>query len=97
MLFASYNGFAAIAAIIIPFLAKAVGIRLTHTINMFLGGLGLISFMFIQDPTQLWIPMIGVGFAWASILSVPYAMLSAALPPQVYYSRRFLMVNQFMH
>jgi maltose/moltooligosaccharide transporter len=82
MLFASYNGFAAIAAIIIPFLAKAVGIRLTHTINMFLGGLGLISFMFIQDPTQLWIPMIGVGFAWASILSVPYAMLSAALPPQ---------------
>ena len=49
---------------------------------MFLGGLGLISFMFIQDPTQLWIPMIGVGFAWASILSVPYAMLSAALPPQ---------------
>ena len=82
MLFASYNGFAAIAAIIIPFLAKAVGIKLTHTINMFMGGIGLISFYFIQDPTQLWIPMIGVGFAWASILSVPYAMLSGVLPPQ---------------
>jgi maltose/moltooligosaccharide transporter len=80
MLFASYNGFAALAAIIIPFLAKAVGIKFTHTINMFLGGMGLISFMFIEDPNQLWIPMIGVGFAWASILSVPYAMLSSALP-----------------
>ncbi|UCX04939.1 MFS transporter [Shewanella glacialimarina] len=82
MLFASYNGFAAIAAIIIPFLAKAVGIKFTHTINMFLGGIGLISFYFIKDPTQLWIPMIGVGFAWASILSVPYAMLSGVIPPK---------------
>ena len=82
MLFASYNGFAAIAAIIIPFLAKAVGIKLTHTINMFIGGAGLISFMFIENPNLLWIPMIGVGFAWASILSVPYAMLSGVLPPK---------------
>ncbi|MGZ9898432.1 MFS transporter [Shewanella gaetbuli] len=81
MLFASYNGFAAIAAIIIPFLAKLVGIKLTHTINMFIGGLGLISFYFIEDPSMLWLPMIGVGFAWASILSVPYAMLSGVLPP----------------
>ncbi|MFT6124892.1 MAG: maltose/moltooligosaccharide transporter [Shewanella sp.] len=82
ILFASYNGFAAIAAIIIPFLAKAVGIKLTHTINMFIGGAGLISFMFIENPNLLWIPMIGVGFAWASILSVPYAMLSGVLPPK---------------
>ena len=42
--------------------------------------LGLASFMFIQDPKMLLIPMIGVGFAWASILSLPYAMLSNALP-----------------
>ncbi|QIR14705.1 MFS transporter [Shewanella aestuarii] len=81
MLFASYNGFAAVAAIIIPFLAKAVGIKLTHTINMFIGGIGLISFYFITDPSLLWLPMIGVGFAWASILSVPYAMLSGVIPP----------------
>ncbi len=82
MLFASYNGFAAVAAIAIPFLAKAVGIRFTHTINLTLGGLGLISFYFISDPALLWIPMIGVGIAWASILSVPYAMLSGILPPK---------------
>lgn len=82
LLFASYNGFAAIAAICIPFLAKWVGIRFTHTINMLLGGSGLISFYFIKDPSLLWLPMIGVGFAWASILSVPYALLSGVLPPK---------------
>jgi maltose/moltooligosaccharide transporter len=82
VLFASYNGFAALAAICIPFLAKWLGVRLTHTVNMFLGGSGLISFYFIKDPSLLWLPMIGVGFAWASILSVPYALLSGALPPQ---------------
>jgi len=42
----------------------------------------LISFFFIKDPSLLWLPMIGVGIAWASILSVPYAMLSGMLPPQ---------------
>lgn len=82
VLFASYNGFAAIAAIFIPMLAKRIGIKLTHTVNMFCGGIGLISFFFITDPSLLWLPMIGVGIAWASILSVPYAMLSGMLPPQ---------------
>lgn len=82
VLFASYNGFAAIAAIFIPMLAKRIGIKLTHTVNMFCGGIGLISFFFIKDPSLLWLPMIGVGIAWASILSVPYTMLSGMLPPQ---------------
>ncbi|QYK10930.1 MFS transporter [Shewanella mangrovisoli] len=82
VLFASYNGFSAIAALFIPLLAKRIGIKLTHTFNMFCGGFGLISFYFIKDPSLLWLPMIGVGIAWASILSVPYAMLSGALPPK---------------
>ena len=47
------------------------------------GGLGLISIYFIKEPTTFtmeWLPMIGVGISWASILSIPYAMLSGALP-----------------
>ncbi|WP_394205395.1 MFS transporter [Shewanella waksmanii] len=80
MLFASYNGFAALAAILIPLLAMAVGLKWSHLINLFCGGIGLISFLFIQDPALLWIPMIGVGIAWASILSIPYALLANALP-----------------
>lgn len=80
VLFASYNGFAAIAALFIPLLAKRIGVKLTHTFNMFCGGFGLISFYFINDPSLLWLPMIGVGIAWASILSIPYAMLAGSLP-----------------
>ncbi|MGI9236159.1 MAG: MFS transporter [Woeseiaceae bacterium] len=80
VLFATYNGFAALAAIAIPFVANRLGCRACHLINLSLGGIGLISFYFISDPKMLIVPMIGVGFAWASILSLPYALLSNNLP-----------------
>jgi maltose/moltooligosaccharide transporter len=80
VLFASYNGFAALAAFIIPVLARRLGCRWTHLVNLTLGGVGLISFLFIRDPAWLIVPMIGVGIAWASILSLPYALLSDVLP-----------------
>ncbi len=80
VLFAAYNGFAALAAIVIPITARALGCRWTHVINLTLGGLGLISFFFISDPKMLVVPMIGVGIAWASILSMPYALLAGVLP-----------------
>jgi maltose/moltooligosaccharide transporter len=80
VLFASYNGFAALAAIAIPVMARKLGCRLSHLVNLSLGGVGLISFLFIRDPAWLIVPMIGVGIAWASILSLPYALLSDVLP-----------------
>jgi maltose/moltooligosaccharide transporter len=80
VLFAAYNGFAALAAIAIPFIANRFGCRLCHLFNVCIGGLSLISFYFISDPKLLLIPMIGVGIAWASILSLPYALLSSNLP-----------------
>ena len=80
ILFGVYNGVAALSAFAIPVLAKKTGKRGAHAINLVLGGLGLISLTLIKDPALLWLPMIGVGFAWASILSMPYAILSGALP-----------------
>jgi maltose/moltooligosaccharide transporter len=80
VLFGVYNGVAACAALLLPILARRAGRPLTHALNLLLGAAGLLSFFFIRDPGLLWIGMIGVGFAWASILSAPYAMLSAALP-----------------
>ena len=80
ILFASYNGVAALAALLIPVIAQRLGRRLSHGLNLSLGGLGLLSFALIRDPQFLWIGMIGVGFAWASILSMPYAILAGALP-----------------
>ncbi len=80
ILFAAYNGPAALWAIAIPLMATALGCRLSHLINLTLGGLGLISFYFVSDPRLLLVSMIGVGIAWASILSLPYALLSDAVP-----------------
>ena len=78
--FAIYNGIAALVAFLLPVVAKRLSRRITHLVALFLGGLGLISVYFISDPNMLLISMIGVGIAWASILSMPYAMLSSALP-----------------
>jgi len=80
VLFASYSGFAAIAAIVIPLLVRRFGLRTSHLINLWLGAAGLISFVVIRDPHWLIVAMIGVGFAWASIVSLPYALLSNSLP-----------------
>lgn len=80
VLFAAYNGFAALAAIIIPKMVAATDVKKAHLINLCLGGLGLASIAVIRDPQMLLLSMVGVGFAWASILSLPYAMLSSALP-----------------
>ena len=82
-MFANYNLIAAIAAFLLPILAKYTSRKFTHFVALVCGGLGLISIYFITDPTTFsmeWLPMIGVGIAWASILSIPYAMLSGALP-----------------
>jgi len=79
-LFGIYNGIAALAALFLPILAKYTSRRITHFIALLCGGIGLISFYFISDPFWLWFSMIGVGIAWASILSIPYAMLSGSLP-----------------
>jgi len=80
VLFAIYNGFAALAAIGLPAMARKFGRKRTHLVNMCLGGLGLISFVFIKDPQLLVISMVGVGIAWASILAMPYSLLSSAVP-----------------
>ncbi|MEN4903607.1 MFS transporter [Luteimonas sp. TWI1437] len=82
VLFAAYNGFAALAAIVIPWLARRVGLRGAHLVNLMLGALGLLSIAFVDDPRWLLASMVGVGFAWASILSLPYALLSDSLPAE---------------
>jgi maltose/moltooligosaccharide transporter len=76
------NGVAAIFAFIIPIIAFRTNRKITHMICLLVGGLGLISIYFITNPTLIIISMGMVGIAWASILSMPYAMLSNALPPK---------------
>jgi maltose/moltooligosaccharide transporter len=74
------NGVAALFAFIIPLIAYKTNRKITHMICLVIGGMGLISIYFIQNPTYIVVSMAMVGVAWASILSMPYAMLSNALP-----------------
>lgn len=78
--FAMYNGFAAVVAFLLPVMAKYTSRKTTHAISLIAGGLGLISIYFITNPNMLLLSMVGVGLAWASILSMPYAILAGSLP-----------------
>jgi maltose/moltooligosaccharide transporter len=80
VMFTVYNGVAALVAFALPVLAKKTSNKFTHMLALILGGLGLISIYFMTTKTGLIISMVGVGIAWASILSIPYAMLSGSLP-----------------
>ena len=71
---------AALVAFLIPILAKITNRRVAHLICLTLGGIGLISYYFVSNPDYLLVSMVGVGIAWASILSIPYAMLTGSLP-----------------
>ncbi len=79
-LFAIYSGCAALVAFLLPVLAKATSRKWTHAICLITGGISLISISFVKTPAALIIPMIGIGVAWASILSMPYAILTGSLP-----------------
>jgi maltose/moltooligosaccharide transporter len=79
--FAAYNGIAAVFAFAIPSLARMTSRRIAHAICLVCGALGLLSIFAISDPRLLLGSMVGVGIAWASILSMPYAILTGSLPP----------------
>lgn len=81
VMFTVYNGVSAITAFLLPFLAKYISRRYTHLICLVIGGFGLISLYFIQSPAMLLFPMIAVGLAWSSTLTMPYAILAGALKP----------------
>ena len=80
VLFGAYNAVAALFAFALAPLSKRLGRSMTHILGLLAGGLGLTSIYFITDPMWLLLSMIGVGMAWASILAMPYAILTDALP-----------------
>ncbi|RZJ36410.1 MAG: MFS transporter [Flavobacterium sp.] len=80
VMFTVYNGVAAAVAFLLPVLARRTSNKFTHMLALVAGGIGLISIYFLSDKVGLLLAMCGVGIAWASILSIPYAMLSGSLP-----------------
>jgi maltose/moltooligosaccharide transporter len=80
IIFGVYNGVSAIYALLLPRIAAKIGRKKTHSFSLLAGGIGLISMYFADDKTDLVLSMIGVGLAWASILSMPYAILAGSIP-----------------
>lgn len=75
-----YNVVTFLFAFILPSIANKLGRKLTHSVCLLCGAIGLISVAFVENKYMLFGCMTGVGIAWASILSMPYAMLSGVLP-----------------
>jgi len=69
-------------ALVLPFIADKLGRKMTHSICLLAGAIGLISVSWVENKYLLYVSMTGVGVAWASILSMPYAMLSGSLPKE---------------
>jgi maltose/moltooligosaccharide transporter len=81
VLFAVYNGVAALVALLVlPRVAARIGKVRTHVIGLSCGAVAFASFFVIRDPNWLILTEIGVGIAWASILAMPYAILASSLP-----------------
>lgn len=76
-----FNGASIVFAFVLPWLAGKTSRKTTHLISLAVGGLSLASIYFVDSPTLLLVPFIGIGMAWASILSMPYAILAVTLPP----------------
>ena len=75
-----YNLITFLFAFGIGSLAVKFGNQRTHFLCLAAGALGLFSLSWIENPNMLFLSMTGVGIAWASILSMPYAMFAGSLP-----------------
>jgi len=79
-MFAVYNGVSALAAFLLPVIVKKTSRKFVHLVCLIIGGISLSSIFLITTKTMLILPMVGIGIAWASILTMPYAILASALP-----------------
>ncbi|GAA0737159.1 MFS transporter [Sphingomonas japonica] len=80
VLFAIYSGVATLGAFLLPKLSQAIGKARTHILGLLCGAAGFVGLYAIHDASLLIAPMIGIGIAWASILTMPYVILADALP-----------------
>src|SRR5436190_3953137 len=79
---AFYNSVAFVSAFGLAWLARKYGPKYIHMVCLLLAGIGLLSIPYIQDRNLLFIPMIGMGLSWASMMGNPYIMLAGSIPPE---------------
>ena len=76
------NGLAAAAALGFVMIAAKIDRCRLHAFNLIAGAAGFAAILLVRDPALLWIPQIGIGIAWASIVSLPYAILAGCVPQE---------------
>ncbi len=80
IMFSMYGGVSALAAFLLPVLARASSRKFVHMLCLIIGGVSLVSMLMISSKLMMLLPMVGVGIAWASVLTMPYAILAGSLP-----------------
>lgn len=81
--FATYNGVAfGVSFLLVALAQRGVPAKVMHRLGLLCAGLGLISTGLVKTPELLLASMVAVGIGWATILSMPYALLSNAIPPK---------------
>ncbi len=80
--FGFYSLITFLFSFMLPKMAALLSRRITHTVCLFCGGIGLIAVWFITNKYILFLSMTGVGIAWASVLAMPYAILSTHIPQE---------------
>jgi maltose/moltooligosaccharide transporter len=75
-----YSAICFVVSPILPYIVERLGKRGTHSLCLLLGAAGFLSIPLIHEKWLLLLPMVGVGIAWASILSMPYSILSSSIP-----------------
>lgn len=80
VIFGVYNAVSAGYALLLPTIANKIGRKKTHALSLLIGGIGLVSIYFAPNKETLLFSMVCVGIAWASILAMPYVILSGSIP-----------------
>ncbi|MGB7414672.1 MAG: MFS transporter [Thermosynechococcaceae cyanobacterium] len=79
---ALFNGVCVGVSFVLPVLARRTSRQITHSVCLVCGGVSLLAMVVIHNPYLLLVTMIGFGMTWASVLSLPYAMLTGSVPDQ---------------
>lgn len=78
--FGFYSVVTFIFALVMPSLSDKLGKKKLHALCLLMGGIGLLSVAVITNKWMLFVSMTGVGIAWASVVSMPYAMIADEIP-----------------
>ncbi|MBN8806640.1 MAG: MFS transporter [Sphingomonas sp.] len=79
---AFYNGIAFVSAFLMVPVAKRIGPGVVHAACLALGGIGMLVLPHVGSATMLFLPAIGIGLAWGSIMGNPYVILAGSIPPE---------------